>query len=266
MEEPTTELRREPPPPWYSEYWWLWLAALLLIVGGIIAFFVLRDDNGGSTTPVTVDRSTVPNLVGLQERFARNVLRERGFQIEVVRQADTQRPGVVVEQDPGAGSRLARGGRVSIVVSTGPQPTQTVTETGTTTTAAEQAEVPDLGGTEYPDAVEQILDAGLFSNSSPIESTQERGNVVDQQPEAGAKVDPGSDVRIDVSLGSGEREDREVPDLVGQSVVAALKACAKAGFTCRTIAGSEEQRDVVGQQPKAGRTRPELAQILLLTG
>jgi eukaryotic-like serine/threonine-protein kinase len=269
MEERTTELRRgppPPPPPWYREHWWIYLVALLLIVGLIIAFFALRGDGDDDETVQTApqQRSTVPNLIGLQERFARNVLEERGFEVEVVREPSVQRRGVVVEQDPGAGSRLARGGQVSITVSTGPEPTQTVTQT--VTPGPETKEMPDLVGTAYPDAVEDLVDVGLFPDSFPVESADERGNVVGQRPDPGAEVTDGSSVRLDVSLGSGEREDGEVPDLTGQSLADALRACAEAGFTCRIVTGAEEGREVAEQRPAAGDTAPELSQIALSAG
>ena len=270
MEERTTELRREPPlpPPWYREHWWIWLVALLLIVAGIIAFFALRGD--GDEKDAARQRVTVPNVVGQREQSARATLQERGFEVEVVRQSSDQPGGIVVEQDPAAGSRLAPGTRVSIAVSTGPQPTQTVTQTTTTATTAttapettETTEMPDLVGTEYPDAVEELVDAGLFPDSFPVDSAEERGNVVDQRPSAGTEVVPGSDVRLDVAIGSGEREEREVPDLTGQSLGEALQACAEAGFTCRVTG---DGRDVADQQPAAGGSAPELSQIALATG
>ena len=265
MEQRTTEIRRGPPPPWYREHWWIWLVVLLLIVAGIIAFFALRGD-GDDDEAAQQQRATVPNVVGLQERNARARLEERGFEVEVVRQPADQPSGIVVEQDPGAGSRLARGRRVSIEVSTGPQPTQTVTQTtSTATTAPETIETPDLVGTDYRDAVAQILDAGLFPESFPVESTEERGIVVDQRPQAGARLTPASAVRIDVSLGSGEREERTVPDLTGQSLEDALRACAEAGFTCRGVPAGGQGRQVTGQRPVTGSSA-ELSQIELSTG
>jgi serine/threonine-protein kinase len=268
MEDERTRVMRRgppPPPPWYREHWWIWLIVLLLIVGGIIAFFALRG-SGGDDQQTTQQPVTVPDVVGLEERAARDQLEAAGFQVEVVREASDRPSGVVADQDPGGGSRLAPGARVRITVSTGPAQTVTQTQTQTVTTEPETVAMPDVVGAEYPDAVEQLVDARLFPNSFPVESTEERGNVVDQRPDAGAKVPPGSPVRIDVSLGPGEREDREVPDLTGENVADALGACADAGFTCQTTAGAQQHRHVVGQQPAAGGTAPELTQITLVTG
>jgi serine/threonine-protein kinase len=233
-----------------------------LIVAGIIAFFALRGDDDDRESR---QRVTVPNVVGLREADARATLEERGFAVEVVRQASDEPRGIVVQQDPRAGSRLNRGGRVAIVVSTGPQPTETVTQTETVQTTPEGTEMPDLVGTEYPDAVEELVDAGLFPDSFPVESADERGNVVDQRPDPGTRVPPGSEVRLDVSLGEGEREQREVPDLTGQQLGDALRACADAGFTCRVATGTQEPRVVIEQRPAAGESAPELSQIALST-
>ena len=272
------------PPPWYREYWWIWLIVLLLIVGGIIAFFALRD-NGGNNESTTQTQTSgppkVPNVIGNQEEFARNVLEEDGFKVEAEHRASDQRTGVVVEQDPEAGSKLAQGSTVKIVVSTGPTPTQTVTETQTVTTGpsgesgasgesgesgAETGKMPDVSGKDHVAAVNQLVNAGLFPDSIPMESGEDRGTVVSQQPDAGKQAPVGSSVRIDISLGSGDREQLEVPDFKGMKVGDALKACAKARFACRTIAGGPVQKDVVGQDPPAGDTKPELSIINVLTG
>lgn len=251
------------PPPWYREYWWIWLIVLLLVVGGIIAFFALRGNDDEEQQGQ--QRVAVPNVVGLREQDARGTLEERGFDVDVVRQSSDQPSGVVVEQDPQAGSSLAPGGTVSIAVSTGPEQTRTVTQTQTVTAEPETTEMPDFVGTAYPDAVDQALDAGLFPNSFPAESTEERGTVVDQGPAAGEQVVPGSTVRIDVSLGEEPRDEQQVPDLTGQELPDALRACADAGFTCRAVPAGGPGRVVTAQRPVSGAST-ELSQLELSTG
>jgi eukaryotic-like serine/threonine-protein kinase len=273
MEDPTRVLRAEPPgppgappgprPPWYREHWWIFLVVLLLIVGGIIAYFALRD--GGDDQP---DRVVVPNVTGTREPEAKAFLRERGFSVEVVREPSAEREGVVLAQNPRGGSRVARGSLVTITVSTGPQATQTETQTETLTAPAppETTELPDVVGMEYPDAVEQLVDVELLPNSHPVEASEERGTVVGQQPEAGASVQSGAAVRIDVSLGAGERAEQEIPDLTGLRLAEALEDCADAGFTCRIVMGSQQGGRVSAQQPAAGGRAPELTQITLFAG
>jgi serine/threonine-protein kinase len=270
-EQRTTEIRRgpTPPPPWYREHWWIWLVALLLIVGGIIAFFALRGDDTGNEGS---GRVTVPNVVGLQERMARARLEERGFAVDTERAAHEGREGTVVEQDPSAGSRLSRGARVRIVLSTGPAQTvtqtqtQTQTQAQTTSTGPETLEVPDVVGTEYPDAVKQLLEAGVFPDGTAVMSPQEGGLVVGQRPPPGSDVTVGSAVGIAVSQGAGERDAREVPDLTGQSLPDALRVCADAHLICQILSGTARARQVVEQRPAAGSSAPEWSEIALSTG
>jgi beta-lactam-binding protein with PASTA domain len=267
VEERTSELRQPAPPspPWYRENWWIFLVALLLIVGGIIAFFALRGGGGG-------EERVVPNVLGLREAEARSVLEQRGFAVDAVRKPSADPPQTVIEQHPGVGSRLERGGRVTITVSTGPPGTETETETETQTETETETEtvettsMPDLEGAEYPDAVEQLLDAGLFPDSSPVDSSEERGTVVAQRPEPGERLAAGSAVRLNVSLGAGERARRDVPDLTGEELPDALRDCAEAGFTCRVDGDPGEHREVSEQRPAAGQSAPELSQIVLVTG
>lgn len=145
------------------------------------------------------------------------------------------------------------------------QPRYAVAETDAVTPATGTAEMPDVVGAQHADAVEQLLAAGLLPESFPVDSTEDRGTVVDERPAAGTQVTLGAGVRIDVSLGSGEREERQVPDLTGQSLDEALLACAEAGFTCRPVPAGGAGREVAGQRPIAGDPT-ELSQIELSTG
>jgi beta-lactam-binding protein with PASTA domain len=146
--------------------------------------------------------------------------------------------------------------------SSGSQPARTVARART---GAETTEMPDVVGVRHPDAVEQLLAAGLLPESFPVDSTEKRGMVVDERPAAGTDVALGSDVRIDVSLGLGERKQRQIPDLTGLSLDEALLACARAAFTCRPVPAGGAGRVVAGQRPVAGDPT-ELSQIELSTG
>ena len=144
---------------------------------------------------------------------------------------------------------------------------ETETETATTETVPDEpVAMPDVRGAEHDDAVEDLVDVGLLPETFPVESQEERGAVVEQDPGPGASVPGDSIVRLDVSLGTGEREDLEVPDLVGLRPAQALEACARAGFTCRLAVGAEPRRLVTSQRPAAGTGAPELTQIRLSQG
>lgn len=75
----------------------------------------------GSTVRITVSGGaqvrTVPDVVGETEAAADRILRNAGFTVRVVDRPDPGRPGLVVEQDPGAGTRVQGTTQVTIYVS-----------------------------------------------------------------------------------------------------------------------------------------------------
>jgi eukaryotic-like serine/threonine-protein kinase len=75
----------------------------------------------GSTVSITVSGGaqvrTVPDVVGETEAAADRILRNAGFTVRVVDRPDPGRPGLVVEQDPGAGTRVQGTTQVTIYVS-----------------------------------------------------------------------------------------------------------------------------------------------------
>ncbi|HEY5787774.1 MAG TPA: Stk1 family PASTA domain-containing Ser/Thr kinase [Microlunatus sp.] len=74
--------------------------------------------------------SSVPNLVGVNRERAEEDAKTAGFKVRFTEQeADDQPPGLVTSQDPDAGSMLARGETISVVVAVAPKPTPTPTVT-----------------------------------------------------------------------------------------------------------------------------------------
>ena len=74
-----------------------------------------------STGPAVVQR-TVPNIVGMTETAAKTALTASGLSFTSVTEqnSDTVAAGVVLSQNPGAGTVLADGSSVDFVVSLGP--------------------------------------------------------------------------------------------------------------------------------------------------
>ncbi|MFI9558979.1 Stk1 family PASTA domain-containing Ser/Thr kinase [Nonomuraea endophytica] len=88
--------------------------------------------NEGSTVTLFVpaELSEVPSVLDLTEADAAAALRAAGFRVKVVPQSSPNKPeGVVIQQNPGEGTKVAPRTTVTIVVSTGPdvQPTDTPT-------------------------------------------------------------------------------------------------------------------------------------------
>jgi eukaryotic-like serine/threonine-protein kinase len=243
--QPTTP--RRPPPPYQPRYereepprrkrrWLPWLFVLLLLAATALAgWYVwtqIQDELQGS------ELVAVPDVEGLREELARERLEAEGFVVDVLegRSHDVQR-GFVIEQDPAAGRRVPEGDPVTIVVSVGKP----------------RAEVPDVVGEAYPDAVRILRDAGFdVERQEEFSPEVEEGDVIRQDPEPGLRAVEGSTVTLVVSLGI---ETAIVPDVVGFGRAAARSALENAGFEVNVVeVSSEAQRGTVIEQSPVGGT------------
>ncbi|ANB36336.1 hypothetical protein M2324_003143 [Rhodovulum sulfidophilum] len=83
----------------------------------------------GSAVALTVAtepaRAEVPNLVGLSQDKARNVLRDRGLRMggTATRESGSVAPGTVLAQNPGEGAEVAPGSAVAVVLAAAPRVT-----------------------------------------------------------------------------------------------------------------------------------------------
>ena len=83
----------------------------------------------------------VPDVVDLQQEEAEQILRDAGFDVEVVEESDTTEPaGTVVRQSPEAGDVADEGDTVIIWVSTYEEPTETPTDSESPTRRPEPAD------------------------------------------------------------------------------------------------------------------------------
>jgi beta-lactam-binding protein with PASTA domain len=266
--ETVTEIREgpigppPPRPPWWHNIWfWLALLGLVAILIVVIAILAAQDDNRRATV-------TVPSVVGLRQARAVARLERVGFEVEADRTPGEEPRGIVVDQDPDAGTALAPGGTVAIAVSSGPEvvtTVETVTETIATIT------VPSVVGDDHVAAGARVDGLNLIADSYPVESEYPiRGTVVAQDPEGGTPVPPRTHIRLDVAIGSGERPTAIVPDVTGPNEVEARATVREAGFTVltidRTAPSPEERGEVILQRPAAGTRVPVLTQIRLFVG
>ncbi len=114
------------PSPW----WWLALAAVV-IAGIITAVLLSRNDDA--------KRVAIPAVVGLPADRGAALLQQSGLAASTVSAAsDTYAAGLIVSENPAAGTQAAKGTVVILSVSTGPValPTTTTQPTTTTTTSS----------------------------------------------------------------------------------------------------------------------------------
>ena len=219
---------RRPPLP---EIWpWL-LLILLLVIGGLLAaYFFSRDNDHKKSAPAAV---TVPGVVGLKQDEALRRLNERGLVPQLLSRPSGFPPRTVFAQDPGGGTQVDRGSRVSVSVS-----------------AAAVTRVPNVVGSKTAPAIAQLKAAGLGSQVTSVPAKAAGGTVVAQNPRQGTRVAKGSTVSLNVLKGQAT-----VPDVVGQPVSAAKAALRAAGLVPAEfkVPGVEPKGTVTAQKPPANQ-------------
>jgi eukaryotic-like serine/threonine-protein kinase len=153
----------------------------------------------GSTVTLVVSRGkekvAVPDVRGTTRDEAERLLRDAGLAASVTeREDDEADPGTVLEQRPAAGSQLAKGGTVDLVVAKAP---------------AEVA-VPGVIDSTEEEATKQLEDAGfkVRSKDGTAETPDDDGIVLEQDPAPETPRPKGSTVTITV----GRFEPDVVPE------------------------------------------------------
>ena len=147
----------------------------------------------GTTATTTAPASaSVPRVVGLNQTVAQRRLQAVGLTSNVVYVASTQPAGRVVAQRPLPGTKVKRGSRVRLNVSTGPNPQ-----------AARS--VPDMVGQDEATATTTLQNAGFVVEviDQPTTDQTQDGVVVDEQPAGGTRAPRGAVITIYVGRFSG---------------------------------------------------------------
>ena len=228
---PANAAAGEPKRSWM----WLWILVIVLLVAGIgVGAWAIFRDSGGVK---------VPDVVGQTTEAATKTLKEKGLELKVAKTVIDldKEEGVVISQEPQAGSSLSRGGTVNVVVTKG------------------AISVPDLTGLSRAEA-EAALDAvglKLQGISQQYNQAIEKDKVITQSPEPGAQVSEGSSVSIVTSKGP---EMVTVPDVVGLTQDAATSRLETAGLQAQVQEVSSPDKPagtVISQSPEGGNKVPK---------
>jgi eukaryotic-like serine/threonine-protein kinase len=136
---------------------------------------------------------TVPRLIGLSGERAVTLLSAAGISWRVTYIPSPQPYGIVVSQNPQAGSRVTNALTVVFKVSRGPG----TTSTSTTTQVA--GAVPNVLGQTLSQAVTTLQNAGYIARPRLVKSSKTPGTVVSQKPAGGTKVGRGTAVEIKIA-------------------------------------------------------------------
>jgi eukaryotic-like serine/threonine-protein kinase len=198
----------------------------------------------------TATLTLVPNVVGSKAAAAVARLRAAGLQSQVTTIPAVAAPGVVVRENPAAGTRVAKGSTVSLRVSKG------------------QTTVPDVTGQPASDAKAALRSAGLVPVEFKVAGVEPKGTVTAQKPLPNKKVARGSKVRINVSTGARSAggtttagttmgaapQTVKVPKVVGlqQSTAQRRLHSASLGSRVTYVTSQQAAGRVVAQSPAAG--------------
>jgi serine/threonine-protein kinase len=213
-------------------------------------------------TVSAVQTEAVPNVLGKREAAAVSTLQSNGFRVQTASVASKKPSGTVLAQSPQSGARVARGSTVTIHVSRG------------------LVTVPDTVGQSRTNAIAAVRGAGLKPAAFVVPSSQPKGNVVAQRPQAGKRVAGGSIVRLNVSSGSTtagppppppppppptKPATVTVPDVTTQQQDAAQKQLNTTGLKAGVVYVSSDQPQgtVVAEAPQAGTTQKRGTRIQL---
>ncbi|MCY7343920.1 MAG: Stk1 family PASTA domain-containing Ser/Thr kinase [Pseudonocardia sp.] len=166
------------------------------------------------TGPAT---AAVPALTGKTVSEATALLTERGLtlgQQTTEETSDAAKVDKILRSTPAAGEDAPGGSAVAVVVG--------IEQT--------TAEVPDVAGQSEDAAKARLEQAGFTVERQQVDSDDDPGTVLGTNPEAGTDVRKGSAVKLQISNGSQQQQQAQVPRVIGQTENAAKQILQAAGF------------------------------------
>ncbi|TMJ92854.1 MAG: PASTA domain-containing protein, partial [Actinobacteria bacterium] len=151
----------------------------------------------------------VPNVIGKSRDDAVSTLTTAGLSPKVFLIHSAKAADTVTGQDPPGGTKVKKGSRVRVNVSSGPAPVS----------------VPYVVGLSFTAASAQLQNAGFSVSRSNVESEKPKETVVAQDPTGSAP--PNSTITLSVSKGP---KLSPVPDVTNQDEASARTTLQDAGF------------------------------------
>lgn len=229
-----------------SKAGWLWALLILLLIviaAGVVYMFV----GGGG-------EATVPNITGKTVSAAETALADAGLDLgTVTEKANTQvAAGTIVSQDPKAGTVVDEGSRVNVVAAAAP----------------EGVAVPDVTGSTVAKAQSALEQDGLTYNVTSVYSDEvAKDIVISQSPQAGKRVEQGTQIALSVSRGPAPPANIKVPNVIGMTTSRAQQEVKDAGLTSavrNVYSDKAPSGTVASQSPVGGASVAPKAQVLLL--
>jgi beta-lactam-binding protein with PASTA domain len=218
----------------------------------VLIFFSCDKPDVTLTVSAGPGKAEIPQVAGLSQDDATKRLRKADFAVAIeTSPSDTVEEGVVISSDPPPGTRAKRGSLVTLTVSSGPR----------------AVKVPVLVGKQRSVAVQEIRSDGLVPSVSERTDAAPSGEVLEQSPSAGTRVDSGSTVSIVVS---GGPKQVSIPNVIGKTRSSAVSTLRNKGFDVSVnfeTTDVEAQDDrVTDQFPTPGTKADEGSAVTIFVG
>ncbi|MBS6414378.1 MAG: serine/threonine protein kinase [Corynebacteriales bacterium] len=225
--------------------------ALLVLIGLSMTGIVITE----AVTGVSIfsNQLAVPDVTNLKANDATDRLRQQGLRVDLQTEASNTVPrGMAIRTDPAASTMVARGGRVTLIVSSGKGPIV----------------VPDVQGMSEEAAREKLTMAGLkvASEVRRVPSDEDMADkVVKLSVPLGSTVSPSQEVTI--LLGTGDSATF-IPSTVGMTEAQARGNLEDAGFSVKVkkIHSSKPKGTVVSTSPKEKANKGDTVTIMVSDG
>src|ERR1019366_238753 len=210
----------------------LWGLLGVVVLAAVIAVGYLLVTSGGGAK-----KYAVPQVTGLTYERASQKIAVGHLRPQRIDQASQSvHRGHVIGTSPHSGAMVAASSVVKVFVSAGQQ----------------QVSVPDVVGEDVGAAQAKLTNAGLHTVvTTDTTSTAPASTVVQQDPAGGTKVNPGSDITIDISAGG-----TKVQDVTGDPAGTAKSILKSQGFKVHEVdqrgRPSVPAGTVYAQNPQAG--------------
>jgi serine/threonine-protein kinase len=211
---------------------------LLALIAAVAILLVTQLGDDGSSASIPV-----PPVVGETVAAAKlHLAAQKLTNVTVVRRPNDQiKEGLVVRQDPSAGTKVNEDENIRLTVSAG----------------AGSVKVPDVVGETFEDASAALQEQGLKAvRQDEASDTVTLGQVTRTDPPANAPVDRDSNVNVFVSAGPAPVN---VPNVIGKDQVEATQILNDAGLKVQKTnqaSSSVPAGSVVGTDPAAGAQAP----------
>ena len=233
---------RRPGPPWFYENPWAWLVAILFLIGlGLGIYFGVFYGSSSAA------RTTAPAVVGESQAAAVRDIRKAGLEPAVNQHPSDKPAGQVVSQEPGGGTRMAKGAKLRIDVSSGPS-TTTTTQTTTQQTTTRQTttrQTTTQPTTTVQTTTQQTTTQQTTTQSTTTTQTTTQGTTTAQATTQGTTT---------TSSSSGGSSEVSVPKVAGKQLLTAVTIVQQAGLypDASPTTSSKKAGTVTAQDPRPG--------------